>query len=335
MATRTDAANAAATLPADESLRAATLDGLLGQPKRISCAWLYDDRGSRLFDRICELPEYYVCRTEVAILREHLREVARAVGPRASVIEPGSGSSYKTELLIDALEHPAGYAPVDISALHLRGAVRRLRIRYPDLRICPIHGDFTQRFAVPASAAAAPRLVFFPGSTIGNFNPAEARRLLRNWRRLAPGGFLLIGIDLVKDPGILLPAYDDAAGVTAAFNLNALTHLNRSLGWDFDTSAFRHRAVWNAAHSRIEMHLVSVRAQEIHVGGGASVHLDAGEPVVSEHSYKYTLAGFEAIARGAGWRTRSVWLDAKRWFSVQLLAADDTAGIAGSHANVA
>ena len=315
----------------DESLRAAVLAGLRQRPKRISPVWFYDERGSCLFDEICELPEYYVTRTELAILREHLPEMSTLIGPHACVIEPGSGTSLKTRLLLDALDRPDIYIPVDVAREHLLAAVSQLRTEHPRLLVHPICADFTAPFSVPDTGDSH-RVVYFPGSTIGNFDRREAVGLLARLRHATQNGAMLIGVDLAKDPRVLVPAYDDAAGVTAAFNLNALEHLNREVGTDFDPAGFRHRAVWNCFESRIEMHLVSLRCQQVTLGDEA-IEFGEGEALVTEHSHKYTLEHFEGLAHAAGWRVERVWTDPQRWFSIQWLVADaDPQTIAASAA---
>jgi len=295
--------------------------GLREQPPRISPIWFYDQRGSALFERICELPEYYPTRTELAIMREHAASMAAMLGPQAAVIEPGSGASLKTRLLLDALERPAAYLPVDISREHLLAAARGLRRDYPGLKVEPVCADFTRAFTLPGAAlrGARRRVVYFPGSTIGNFARDEAIALLRRLGALAGrGGAMLLGIDRVKPAAILEPAYDDAEGITARFNLNALVHLNRELGADFDPEAFEHRAPWVAAHGRIEMHLVARRDLRFSIGG-ESFALARGEYLLTEYSHKYTLEDAAAKAQAAGLRVRRVWSDARDWFSVLLL----------------
>jgi L-histidine Nalpha-methyltransferase len=304
--------------PRDRALLTSVLDGLRQRPKRISPVWFYDERGSCLFDRICELPEYYVTRLELSILRCRLPEIAASLGPDLCVIEPGSGTSTKTRMLLESLERPAAYVPVDVACEHLEAAAVRLRREYRRLTVYPICADFTEPFTVPHGSPFDNRVVYFPGSTIGNFVRDEAIQLLSNLRRVARGGSLLIGVDMAKDPRVLLTAYDDAAGVTAAFNLNALAHLNRRVGTDFDPAGFRHRAVWNAVESRIEMHLVSRRRQLVRVGDDF-VRFAEGEALVSEYSHKYTRRMFAAQAREAGWRIEQVWTDPREWFSVQRL----------------
>ena len=304
----------------DRALLASVLEGLRQHPKRISPVWFYDERGSCLFDEICELPEYYVTRTELAILREHLPEMSALIGPHACVIEPGSGTSLKTRLLLDALDRPDCYIPVDVAREHLIAAVSQLRTEHPRLLVHPICADFTDAFSVPDTGDSR-RVVYFPGSTIGNFDRREAVQLLARLRGVTQNGAMLIGVDLAKDPRVLVPAYDDAAGVTAAFNLNALEHLNREVGTDFDLEAFQHRAVWNPVESRIEMHLVSERPQCVTLGDEV-IEFDEGEALVTEHSHKYTLEHFARLARAAGWRVEHVWMDPQRSFSIQWLVAD-------------
>lgn len=302
-----------------DPLLSATLEGLRSRPRRIAPTWFYDDYGSHLFDCICELPEYYLTRTEIAILERHAPEMAAAIGPDACVIEPGSGTSAKTRLLLDALPSPATYVPVDIAGGHLTAAARQLRERHPSLRVLPLCADFTAPLSLPAAARGTRRVIYFPGSTIGNFAVAPATALLASLGRLAgPRGALLLGIDLVKPVQRLLAAYDDAAGVTAAFNLNALRHINRRLHGDFDLGAFRHRALWIEGDARIEMHLVSRRRQIVHLGG-SPLRFEAGEAIVSEYSHKYTPASFAALAAAAGWRVTRTWTDDAHDFSVQLL----------------
>jgi dimethylhistidine N-methyltransferase len=296
------------------------LGGLARKPKHLSSAYLYDERGSCLFDLICELPEYYLTRTETAILTERAAEIASLIGERALLIELGSGASTKTRLLLSALPGIAAYVPVDISRSHLLGAARELRAAYPGLEVLPVCADFTQPFALPRPRLGFERVVvFFPGSTIGNFDPPEATALLALMRRIAgPDGGLVIGFDLVKDRERLTRAYNDSAGVTAAFNLNVLERLNRELKASFDLTAFHHDAIWNEAASRIEMHLVSEREQWVLVAG-VPIGFGAGEHLVTEHCHKYTLESFDAQARAAGWRAVRGWSDPERSFQVEYL----------------
>jgi dimethylhistidine N-methyltransferase len=291
-------------------------------PKQLAPLYFYDERGSILFERICELPEYYLTRTETAIMREHGAEIARHVGTHALLVEFGSGASLKTRLLLDRLPDLTAYVPVDISRSHLLAAAHSVAEAYPHLEVLPVCADFTRAFALPKAARASERtVVFFPGSTLGNFDIDAARALLEVMRRTAgPGGGLVIGIDLAKDPAILTRAYDDAAGVTAEFNLNVLRRLNREFGANFDPLGFRHAAVWCPGPSRIEMHLVSLRAQTAWLAG-TRIEFAAGEPLVTEHCHKYTLASFAELAAEAGWDARSVWTDPRQQFSVHYLEA--------------
>ncbi|MEE8524381.1 MAG: L-histidine N(alpha)-methyltransferase [Thermoanaerobaculia bacterium] len=294
--------------------------GLRSIPKRLPSKYFYDGRGSHLFERICELDAYYPTRTELAIMERHCDEMAAAAGPAALVVEYGSGASVKTEILLAALDQPAACILIDISREHLQASAERLGKMFPEVEILSLEADYTADFELPApSRPAARRLLYFPGSTIGNFDRGPAREFLRRMARVAgPGGGLLIGVDLIKDREVLELAYDDPEGVTAAFNLNMLAHLNRELGTDFDLGRYRHAAPWNAAEARIEMHLVSVGAQTVHLDG-ESFELADGEPIVTEHSNKFDLDEFAGLAANAGWQIERAWTDERRWFSVQYL----------------
>ena len=308
--------------PRAADMREEILDGLRAQQKTLPCKYFYDERGSRLFDAICELPEYYPTRIELGIMEARAADMATALGPRVLLVEPGSGSSVKTCLLLEHLRAPRAYVPVDISREHLVAAADRLNRRYPALEVLPVCADFSQLFALPLPRRPAVRtVIYFPGSTIGNFEPVAALQLLKRLRRLAGrDGGLLIGTDLQKDEVVLERAYNDAAGVTAAFNLNLLRRLNRELQSDFDLSRFRHRAVYNRAEGRIEMHLVSLDDQTVNVAD-ETIRFRADEIVVTEYSYKHTLSGFAALAAQAGLAVKQVWTDDRRWFSVQYLTA--------------
>jgi dimethylhistidine N-methyltransferase len=308
-------------LEAERAREAQVVSGLMESPPRISPVWFYDRRGSALFERICALPEYYLTRTELDIMRRHVGDMAAALGERVTIIEPGSGASVKTRLLLDALRATAAYVPVDISREHLLVAATRLRRDYPRLRVQPVCADFTASLEVPAAAAqgALRRVVYFPGSTLGNFAMADATRLLARFAAAAgPAGAVLLGLDRVKPTSMLVRAYDDAEGVTAEFNLNALRHLNRDVGTDFELDGFDHRAVWVAAHERIEMHLVARRAQQFSLGS-TTFRLDRGQYLLTEYSHKYTLESASDIAASAGLAVRRVWSDQQDWFSVLLL----------------
>ena len=309
--------------PRGDSMRAEILEALRAPCKTLPCKYFYDARGSQLFEQICALPEYYLTRTELAIMETHAADMAAALGPRILLVEPGSGSSVKTRLLLEQLRVPRAYVPVDISREHLVAAADRLNRRYPALEVLPVCADFSQPFALPAPRRPAVRtVIYFPGSTIGNFEPPAAAQLLKRLRRLAGrDGGLLIGMDLQKDAALLERAYNDSAGVTAAFNLNLLRRINRELGGDFDASRFRHRAVYNRAAGRVEMHLVSLDDQTVNVAD-ESIRFRADEVVVTEYSYKHTLSSFAALATQAGLAVKQVWTDDRRWFSVQYLVSN-------------
>ncbi len=296
------------------------LAGLARVPKQIHSKFFYDQRGSELFDRICELEEYYLTRTELAIMRAHAVEMAALLGPRVTLVEFGSGSSIKTPLLLDALEEPAAYVPIDISGEHLEATAKKLTARYPEIEVLPLWADYTDAVKLPATSGdAGRRAVYFPGSTVGNFTPAEAKDFLRRVATLAGlDGALLIGVDLDKDPDVLHRAYNDAAGVTAEFNLNLLARFNRELGADFDLRAFRHDALYNQGDGRIEMYLISERPQTVTIGETA-IRFEAGEKILTEYSYKYSLERFRRIGAEAGFEVRRVWTDDDQLFSVQYL----------------
>jgi dimethylhistidine N-methyltransferase len=302
--------------------RADVLAGLRRTHKRLPCKYFYDDVGSQLFDRICELPEYYPTRTELAILHADAPAMACRLGPDCLIIEYGSGSSTKTRLLLDALDRPAGYLPVDISREHLERSAAALAAEFLGLAVLPVCADFTRHIELPPGVpAASKRVVYFPGSTIGNFAPPAARRLLAGMARLVGrDGGVLVGVDLKKDPKVIEAAYDDAAGVTAAFNRNLLARINRELGGDFRLDEFLHHALYNPTRGRIEMHLISRRRHTVRIGGEC-IAFDEGEAILTECSYKYTVRGFQALAASAGLRARQVWTDKRRWFSVQYLTA--------------
>jgi dimethylhistidine N-methyltransferase len=297
------------------------LDGLGREPKQLPCKYFYDARGSALFEQICELPEYYPTRCEAEVLRRHATEMAGLFGPRCVLIEYGSGSSRKTRLLLRQLLDPAAYVPVDISAEHLLLSARGLALRFPELVIRPVAADFTRSFALPPLPAMRRRVVFFSGSTVGNFHPPEAVALLARIARLVGrGGGLLIGVDLKKDRATLEHAYDDEQGVTAAFNRNLLARINRELGADFAIDRFRHRAPYNEAAGRIEMHLDSVEPQAVRVGDRTFPFV-AGETICTEYSYKYAPDEFRALVARAGFAVERLWTDTEGLYSVQYLSA--------------
>jgi dimethylhistidine N-methyltransferase len=294
---------------------------LAARPRTISPKWFYDEKGSKLFDAICELPEYYPTRTELAILERHAPDIAEQMGPRAEIVEFGAGSLRKVRLLLDAMDAPARYLPIDISGEHLARSAAQLQRDYPGLEVQPVVADYTQRLLLPAVTPGHGRRVgFFPGSTIGNFTPEEALHFLIVAGQVLRGGALLLGADLVKDPGVLHAAYNDAQGVTAAFNLNLLARANRELGCGFDLDAFWHSAFYNAPQSRIEMHAVSRVRQQVR-WGAETFEFAEGESIHTENSYKFTVEGLHALAARAGFRAGPVWTDADRLFSVHWLHA--------------
>lgn len=296
------------------------LFGLRQTPKSLPCKFFYDERGSRLFDQICDLPEYYPTRTEMGIMQAHVAEMTARFGPDCRLVEYGSGSSLKTRILLDHAPHLAAYVPVDISREHLRRSAQALRAAYPALEILDVCADYTQEFSLPSCRRLVQStVVYFPGSTIGNFPPSEATDFLARIAALCgKNGGLLIGVDLKKDRQTLEAAYNDAQGVTAAFNLNLLARINRELDGNFALDQWEHRAFYNAVEGRIEMHLVSSRDQPVRIGN-AAICFDRGETIHTESSYKYSLDGFAALAKSAGWQVENVWTDPKRLFSVQYL----------------
>ncbi|NEV61466.1 L-histidine N(alpha)-methyltransferase [Thiorhodococcus minor] len=304
--------------PTIADLREEVLQGLSQSPKRLSPKLFYDRRGSQLFDAITELPEYYPTRTEIGILETHGEAMADRLGRENVLIELGSGSSLKIQTLLAALR-PHVYVPVDISKDHLLASAHALAERFPGLMILAACADYSGPFKLPLEPGWSQLAAFFPGSSIGNFEPQEARGLLRRVAGvLGEGGRLLIGVDLRKDPSLLSAAYNDAQGVTAAFNLNLLTRINRELEADFDTSAFRHKAFFNAEVSRIEMHLESLCDQSVRIAG-REIPFKQGETIHTECSYKYSIADFQALARDAGFEAEEVWTDSEQLFSVHCL----------------
>ena len=307
----------AAPAPEDD-FTDALLDGLRGQPKHIPCKYFYDAEGSRLFEQICALPEYYPTRVELGLLHAHAAEMAALIGRDAEIVEFGAGAAEKIRPLLRAAEDPRAYVPIDISGPYLHAIAERLRSEFPMLTVRPIVADFTSDLVMPASGAK--RIGFFPGSTIGNFEPEEARSFLARAARMLRGGGLLIGVDLVKDPAILHAAYNDTAGITAAFNKNLLARANREAEANFDLSAFSHYAFYNPVQQRIEMYLISRWAQRVSLCGRAIVFAE-GEAIHTENSHKYTVDGFRALASSAGFTPRAVWCDSDRLFSIHWLEA--------------
>ncbi len=302
---------------------AEALAGLTEFEKTLPCKYFYDAHGSQLFDQICDLPEYYPTRTELGIIRRHVAEMATLLGPDCLLVEYGSGSSTKTRILLDHLPDLAGYVPMDISREHLLMTAKSLAAAYPRLDILPLCADYTAPYTIPtARRPVRSRAVYFPGSTIGNFHREQAEAFLTQIADVCgPGGGLLIGVDLKKSPAVLEPAYDDAQGVTAAFNLNLLRRMNAELGADFDLDGFAHRAFYNALAGRVEMHLMSLRPQRVHLAGRA-IAFEEEETILTECSYKYSLPEFADLAARAGFALRRVWTDPAQLFSVQYLTVD-------------
>lgn len=306
--------------PGRKDMLADVLAGLKAKEKWLSSMYFYDERGSQLFDEICELPEYYPTRTELSIMDANIEEICDLLGPHSMLVEFGSGSSLKTRALLEHMDDLAAYVPVEISREHLVNSAQQLQEHFPGLEILPVCADFTQDFTLPEPSHPPLRnLVYFPGSTIGNFDPDDALDLLKRMARLAGnGGGVLIGVDLEKDKATLERAYNDAAGVTAKFNLNILERINRELGANFDTDAFRHKAIWNPQRHRIEMHLESLREQSVAIRDHI-ITFRAGETIHTESSHKFTLPRFADIAAQAGLSVEHVWTDQNQMFSVQYL----------------
>ncbi|HLK88088.1 MAG TPA: L-histidine N(alpha)-methyltransferase [Candidatus Binataceae bacterium] len=300
--------------------RSAVIEGLSRDPKTIPSKFLYDQRGSALFEQICTLPEYYPTRVESAILNRHAGEIASMCGEHCLLVELGSGSSAKTRILLDRLHSPAAYIPVDIASDQLRIAAALIARDYPQLEVLPLCADYTAPFELPASRhAPGRRVTFFPGSTIGNLEPVEAVRFIANLARTSrPGDAIIVGVDLLKSPAILEQAYNDSQGVTAAFNLNILRRMKRELGAEIQTDAFRHRAIFNSEAGRIEMHLVSVRDQVIRIDH-REIPMRRGESIVTEHCYKYAVEAFCKLAAAAACRVERAWTDSQGFFCTYYL----------------
>jgi dimethylhistidine N-methyltransferase len=307
--------------PEIEDFGEAVLRGLSGKNKTLPCKFFYDLRGSQLFDQICELEEYYVTRTEIALLTENAAEISECLGADCHLVEFGSGSSIKVRILLDAMQKLSGYTAIDISRDHLIASCAELADAYPGLAVHAVCADYSEALEIPALKSSAGRPVaFFPGSSLGNFDDDDAIEFLAGvaaFLSKSDGG-LLIGVDLKKDEATLNAAYDDAKGVTAAFNLNLLVRANAEIGADFDLSAFRHKAFYNADIGRVEMHLVSNRSQSVSIGD-EKIHFDLDEHIHTENSYKYSLDQFADIWRAAGFTSSRVWCDANQLFSVHYL----------------
>jgi dimethylhistidine N-methyltransferase len=320
-------------LPAPDDERstfaADVLAGLSASPKRLPPKYFYDDAGSLLFERITELPEYYPTRCEMSILRVHAAEICKLIPEGAALIEFGAGAAKKARILLRAAPQLAAYVPVDICGEMIEREAAELRADFPKLKVLPVKADITTRFALPAEAEnAASRVGFFPGSTIGNFEPHEAAGFLRNAARvLGRGATLIVGVDLIKPVEILTAAYNDKAGVTSKFNCNLLKRINRELAGTFKLDGFEHHAFYNRERHRIEMHLASRKRQKVKVMG-ESIDFRAGETIHTENSYKYSVESLAALARGVGWLPAAAWSDPDNYFSIQAFSfAGDGAGI--------
>jgi dimethylhistidine N-methyltransferase len=306
----------------DDDMAAEALAGLTARVKTLPPKLFYDAEGVRLFEAITQLPEYYLTRTERTVLERAAPEIVALAAPGSALVEYGASDESKARVLLDTDPRPfSAYVPIDVAGGALEAMADRLATTHPSLEVAPVRGDFLRPLTLPPAVADRAKFGFFPGSTIGNLDPATARIFLRGVRAtLGPQSWLIVGADIRKEPEILVPAYDDAQGVTAAFNLNILARLNREAGASFDLAAFRHRAIWNDAQSRMEMHLVSLRAQSVRVAG-TTIHFAAGETIHTENSYKHALPAFAALAHGAGWRTARVWTDPASLFAVHALRA--------------
>jgi dimethylhistidine N-methyltransferase len=297
------------------------LDGLCTMPKRVPAKYFYDAVGSELFERITELPEYYPTRSEMRILRRRSEDIARLIPSDAALVEFGSGSSKKARIILRAAAELAAYVPVDICGEMIEREAAELRIDFPNVNVLPVTADICKPFELPGAArSASTRVGFFPGSTIGNFEPHEAAAFLRNAANiLGQGATLIVGVDLIKPAEILNAAYNDAAGVTAKFNLNLLVRINRELAGNFRLELFEHHAFYNRERHRIEMHLASLKRQKVRVAG-ETIDFRAGETIHTENSYKYSIESFSALARGVGWRPAGAWTDSRKYFSIQAFA---------------
>jgi dimethylhistidine N-methyltransferase len=308
--------------PEGDPVQAELLDGLLSVPKTLPSKYLYDEEGSELFELICDQPEYYVARTEISLLASIAADMTYVLKDRSMLVEFGNGASVKTRLLLNALPLLSAYVPIDISQSALSAAAQAIRGEYPRLNVTPVLGDFTRDLKLPTAIDGRSIAGFFPGATIGNFSPSAAVDFLSRARQLLGRcSKLVVGVDLLKSPRVLVSAYDDAEGVTAAFNKNLLARLNRELGANFDLGSFRHVAVWNAGESRIEMHLVSFVHQKVALLG-RSLDFAAGETIHTENSYKYSSAAFASLAARAGWSVDRRWISENPSFAIFALSAE-------------
>lgn len=302
--------------PTESDFAQEAIDGLLATPKKIAPKFFYDETGSRLFDAICRTEEYYPTRTESSIIKDNVDDIARHIGRGCLLVEPGSGNSAKVRELLEAVK-PHSYLPMDISKLFLRKEAEKLAAEFPWLNVHAVCSDFTVSMDIPFYPEGVHRVAFFPGSSIGNFEPSEATNFLRKIRGMVgQEGGLLIGVDLKKESILLNAAYNDAKGVTAKFNMNLLVRMNRELGANFDTNSFKHHAFYNALAGRIEMHLVSTKDQTVQISDN-SIEFGRGETIHTENSYKYTVPEFQVVAEAAGFKLKTVWTDENNWFSLQ------------------
>jgi dimethylhistidine N-methyltransferase len=323
MPPRSQAVLSRSVVDADSQFARDVIAGLTARPKTLPPKYFYDEIGAQLFEAITATPEYYPTRCEMEILRDRAPEIAQFIPRGCALIEFGSGSSRKARLLLAAAPEIAAYVPVDMSSKMLADETQTLRREWPDLRVIPVEADFSGPFTLSGELDGLPRAGFFPGSTIGNFEPHEARAFMRHaGRMLGEGAALIIGVDLIKDPDILNTAYNDAAGITARFNLNLLTRINRELGANFDLTSFSHHAFYNSERHRIEMHLASKKRQKVRVAGRI-IEFRLGETIATENSYKYSLESFSALARGSGFTPLSTWTDASGKFSVHVLRFEE------------
>ena len=310
--------------PRRERFLAEVLSGLRKPQKELPSKYFYDERGSHLFERICSLDEYYIPHTEETIMQAHIAEMVEFIGPQVLLIEYGSGDCKKARFLLEHLDDPVAYVPIDISTEQLMRVTKELASDYPALEVLPVCADYSSSFKIPDTTREFNRtVVYFPGSTISNFDPIPAKHFLERVAQVCGrGGTLLIGVDLKKDPAVLHSAYNDRQGVTAAFNLNLLHRINRELGSDFQVDSFKHYAFYNPKEGRIEMHLLSLREQSVHIDN-TTINFTLGETIWTESSYKYNLDEFEEIAATAGFRVQHAWTDRQQWFSVQYLVTAD------------
>jgi dimethylhistidine N-methyltransferase len=306
-----------AVAAAKENFREEVLRGLAKSPRQLPCKYFYDDRGAQLFQQICDLPEYYITRTEIEILRLHGADMAKALGSQIELIGLGTGAGTKTRILLEELHDPLVYVPIDISKEQLENSCARFQEMFPRLQILPVCADYLEPLELPLPRHVSSRsVVYFPGSTIGNYEPEAASEFLARLVELAgDGGGLLIGVDLQKDRHVLERAYNDSAGVTAQFNKNLLARVNRELAADFDLNNWRHHAIYNSTEGRIEIYLISDKEQVAHIGAH-EFQFRAGEEILTEYSYKHTIPGFIDLARQAGFEFAQVWTDDARWFGV-------------------